>query len=257
MIRRHRRRGRLAEDAGVTPTARNILEWLGPYMEHEGLDAPRESARLARLIRTQDDPDKVLEEANRLIDGHGIEGIRIEGAYIDHYYFDIVATYVNTGDTYSATLLHESETGRFLLTTWGDWFEANERKYLPEEEEEEEDPDWDADLDEARRRGRRARDKAYFSPASGEEDGYGYAVKIDGIENDFPRLPFGRQLDAHQAVSRFKATARSEWISTKRRKGQRPLTEIKRWVKAVNPSQFYARWPTRVDDDSLEIWYTI
>jgi hypothetical protein len=149
--RRPRRGARVAESAGVEPTAKNILEWLGPYMEHEGLDAPRESARLARLIdnvRTRRQAEEVLEEVNRVIRGHGVEAIRIEGAYIDNYHFDIVATYVNVGDSYAATLLHESETGNFVLTTWGDWVEAHEQEYLPEEEEDEEESDWDSDEDD-------------------------------------------------------------------------------------------------------------
>jgi hypothetical protein len=93
-------------------------------------------------------------------------------------------------------------------------------------------------------------------PYFGEMGHWGYAIKIDGIENDFPQLPPGRQIDALAAVKQFKTTAKSEWLSTKHRKGQRPLTEIKRWIKAVQPSQFYARWPTDVDDDSVQIWYT-
>jgi hypothetical protein len=93
-------------------------------------------------------------------------------------------------------------------------------------------------------------------PYFGEADHWGYAIQIDGIENSFPQLPIGRQIDGNNAVKQFKATAKHEWISTKRRKGQRPLAEIKRWIKAVQPSQFYARWRTDVDDDSTEIWYT-
>jgi hypothetical protein len=105
--------------------------------------------------------------------------------------------------------------------------------------------------------------KPYFSPASGERgdgfttgENYGYAVKIDGIENNFPSMPWGRQGDALKAVQQFKATAKKDWISTKRRDGRRPLAEVKKWVNSVQPDQFYARWPTKVDDDSLEIWYT-
>ena len=84
-----------------------------------------------------------------------------------------------------------------------------------------------------------------------------YAIKIDGIDNDFLQLPLGRQVEAFQAIAAFKATAKSDWVSTKRRAGQRPLAEVKKWIKAVQPSQFYARWPTDVDDDSLQIWYTL
>jgi hypothetical protein len=107
-----------------------------------------------------------------------------------------------------------------------------------------------------RRYGHAVGARPYFSGASGEEDHWGYAVKIDGVENDFPRQPFGRQMEARAAVKQFQATAKRDWIGTKRRDGKRPLAEIKRWVKAVQPTQFYARWRTDVDDDSLEVWYT-
>ena len=106
-----------------------------------------------------------------------------------------------------------------------------------------------------RRYGHAASSKAYFSRADGI-DHWGYAIKIDGIQNDYPELPFGRQMDAWNAVKEFKATAKRDWIGTKARDGRRPLAEIKRWIKAVQPSQFYAKWPTNVDDDSVEIWYT-
>ena len=62
--------------------------------------------------------------------------------------------------------------------------------------------------------------------------------------------------EGYEAVKRFKETAKSSWIGTKRRDGRRPLTEVKKWIKAVQPSQFYAKWPTDVDDDSVQIWYT-
>ena len=103
--------------------------------------------------------------------------------------------------------------------------------------------------------------KAYFGSPSGADDfggrdHHGYAIKIDGIDNAFPTLPPGRQMDAQAAIQQFKATAKTDWISTKLRKGQRPLAEVKRWIKAVQPDQFYARWSTDVDDDSVQIWYT-
>jgi hypothetical protein len=111
--------------------AKDILEGLGKYLEHEGHDAARESARIARLIASannSDKVDKVLEEVNRLTDANGIEPIN--GDYhVDNFYHDIVALYVNMGDTYETTLLYETDKDRFLVTSWGDWVEHNERKY--------------------------------------------------------------------------------------------------------------------------------
>jgi hypothetical protein len=69
-----------------------------------------------------------MDLANELLDGHGIEAIRGE-YHVDNYYFDTVALYVNMGDTYNATLFYETDTGRFKVTTMGDWVEKNQRKY--------------------------------------------------------------------------------------------------------------------------------
>lgn len=100
--------------------AKNIQEWLH-------LDA-QQARYLAKVVRNENDPDVTLEAANALMNAHGIEAIR--GDYhVDNYYYDIVALYVNTGDTYNPTLLYETDTDRFTLTTLGDWVERNERKY--------------------------------------------------------------------------------------------------------------------------------
>ncbi len=40
-----------------------------------------------------------------------------------------VAEYVNTGDTYSATILYCYETRTFRLTTFGDFYERNVRRF--------------------------------------------------------------------------------------------------------------------------------
>lgn len=124
--------------------ARDILEGLGPYMKHEGHDAPRESARIARMIasagRSGKKAEAVLEEVDKLIDGHGVEAIRDENAY-DSYYGDVIAEYVNTGDAYSATLLYDVREHTFHVTSYGDWYEAYEadQEEEPEEEDEEEE----------------------------------------------------------------------------------------------------------------------
>lgn len=76
--------------------------------------------------------EEVMQRANELLGGHGVEAIRVEGAYVDNYHFDIVATYVNMGDTYNGTIVHDSENNSFHLTTYGDWLEQYENEYPPE-----------------------------------------------------------------------------------------------------------------------------
>jgi len=107
------------------PHKKTIIEWFGRYFEHEGLPVESTAAELAKKIKETRDPDKVLDFANGVLHGHGIESIRGE-YHVDNY---IVALYVNMGDTYAATLLFETDTRRFLVTTWGDWVERHQKKY--------------------------------------------------------------------------------------------------------------------------------
>lgn len=72
------------------------------------------------------DDELTLCAANALLDGYGVEVIN--GRWVDHYHQTIQAAYVNNGDTYAPTLLLDHETQRFLLTSWGDWVERNERR---------------------------------------------------------------------------------------------------------------------------------
>lgn len=67
--------------------------------------------------------EKVMKALNELLSGYGDEGLRIEGAHIDNYHYDIVASYVNQGDTYDATILLDHKRNKYRLTSWGDFVE--------------------------------------------------------------------------------------------------------------------------------------
>ena len=75
--------------------------------------------------------DAALELMNKFLGASGVEAIRGSGAHVDRYYYDIVALYVNTGDTYSMTLLYDTDKDKFEVTSWGGWVEAMEasRRY--------------------------------------------------------------------------------------------------------------------------------
>lgn len=62
------------------------------------------------------------DAANTLLEGHGVEAIRCPSR-------GLLAVYVNTGDTYSTTLLCHIPTGAWRVTTWGDYVEAFERRH--------------------------------------------------------------------------------------------------------------------------------
>ena len=91
----------------------------------------RKACQLA-LRRTAHLPDNDrLEAINTLLRGFGTEAIR--GEWQNGYWCDIVATYVNFGDTYSTTVIHQrgdwsGARSRFYVSTMGDFVERNEKK---------------------------------------------------------------------------------------------------------------------------------
>lgn len=89
----------------------------------------------------------------------------------------------------------------------------------------------------------------------GEIDGYLYAVQIEGVNPRFAQAAFGRQLDDLRLIEAWKNGAKKDWVSTKPRKGQKPLPELKKWLASVGPREFYAKWDLRVDDDTRVIYF--
>lgn len=69
--------------------------------------------------------DCKLSALNELLGMFGAEAVREECAW-DRYYGDCVAEYLNTGDSYAATLVLDHQRGKWLLTTWGDFVESRE-----------------------------------------------------------------------------------------------------------------------------------
>jgi len=67
-----------------------------------------------------------MEALNELIDGYGVEAVNHESNW-DRYWGNAIALYVNTGDTYSPTILYSIADQQFELTTWGDFYESFEQ----------------------------------------------------------------------------------------------------------------------------------
>lgn len=86
-------------------------------------DNERVNDRLSDRYARQSRQEKMLIAFDALFDCHGIEAIRVEGAWVDNYHGDVIASYVNTGDTYCLTLVLDHETGELILTSYGDWLE--------------------------------------------------------------------------------------------------------------------------------------
>lgn len=90
------------------------------------LDPADASAACARWVRDCYHVPPWRERAayavNALLGGHGVEGITDASGRV-------VATYVNMGDTYAATLLFNHATGTVYVTTVGDFVERWERRH--------------------------------------------------------------------------------------------------------------------------------
>lgn len=128
------------DEPAVTASTQRAASSLKKDLEQLKL-SPEDAAKLARACRkatSTEAVDEVLELANTLLDGYGIEPIQPENAYVDHYYQNIVALYVNMGDPYTGTLLYDTENEEFMVTSWGDFFENWEQEHADEVEEEEE-----------------------------------------------------------------------------------------------------------------------
>lgn len=80
------------------------------------------------ILANVDCEGQAMQDLNELLGGLGVEPIR-DPRDSD----DVIAEYINTGDTYSGTILRDIETGEFLLTTWGDWCEEWENKVCADE----------------------------------------------------------------------------------------------------------------------------
>lgn len=73
------------------------------------------------LAKTRD-RRKLLELANKIMEGHGVEG-----GFNQDFNHPVGCSYVNMGDTYNTTLiLHDS--GTITIGCWGDWVESQERR---------------------------------------------------------------------------------------------------------------------------------
>lgn len=76
-------------------------------------------------------PDRVTEQMealNELIDGFGIESIRIEDYWHSNYWQDVIGVYVNLGDTYILTIIYNVIDNQFEFTSWGDFYESKEQE---------------------------------------------------------------------------------------------------------------------------------
>lgn len=73
--------------------------------------------------------ESAMMEIDKILETHGVEAIR--GGEYDQggFWGDVVAIYANMGDSYVSTILYDVNGRKFMLTSYGDFVERNERKY--------------------------------------------------------------------------------------------------------------------------------
>lgn len=95
--------------------------------------SPENAKVITAAIRKADhsgdpsDVDEALEVANQILKGYGVEPLR--GEFRGGYYGDTEALYINFGDTYDNTLLYDTRTEKWFVTTWGDFVEKHPSRF--------------------------------------------------------------------------------------------------------------------------------
>lgn len=80
---------------------------------------PRTSAWCRQCYNPPSNNELTMAALDDLLEGNGVECIRHPDDSDN-----IIASYVNMGDTYDGTIVLDEESGDFVLTTWGDWYEG-------------------------------------------------------------------------------------------------------------------------------------
>lgn len=82
-----------------------------------------ESYYYLHLERGDTDNEMRLSALDELLETCGVEAIRTT-EFIDHYHGDTRASYLNTGDSYTPTILLDHRDLRWRLTSWCDFVES-------------------------------------------------------------------------------------------------------------------------------------
>jgi len=76
------------------------------------------------------DVTAALELAASYLTDFGVTTCYEDRRWVSHYYQNIIAEYVNTGDTYTTTILYDTENQTLHVTSLGDWYEEWEAKMI-------------------------------------------------------------------------------------------------------------------------------
>lgn len=121
-------------------TANPIAITFGRYELENDLNISRHVAQkiyqTLRETRNERDVDNILNKVFSLWDEnslaivpYGLESVRCENCWRSEYWTDIVAVYINTGNTYTPTILYNVPEKSYEITSWGDFFEYHEKSH--------------------------------------------------------------------------------------------------------------------------------
>ena len=110
---------------GHGPSVKNISNGLRIHIEHakelkklmQGTHFPKNYDRGDTQV------EATMKYANKIMNAYGVEGLRDENAWVDRYWQNTIALYVNKGDTYITTLLYDTENDKYVITSWGNFYE--------------------------------------------------------------------------------------------------------------------------------------
>lgn len=86
---------------------------------------PKTDRWIRQCYHRPDDVSLQLLALNELIEGFGVEAIGTSPDFTSPPPFE----YINTGDTYNATIIRDNRKGRFFISTWGDVVETHPRLF--------------------------------------------------------------------------------------------------------------------------------
>jgi hypothetical protein len=117
---------RLVDELGITTEQAETIRGLirGEIRTKDTERFPASNTWFDSCLHEPKRVDRILACINETMEGFGVEAI-----YSSENDFWPAADYINTGDAYSTTILFSRETSAFQITSWGDFFEKNERRY--------------------------------------------------------------------------------------------------------------------------------
>ncbi len=114
------------------PSIKRITEGIGIKLaDIYGNDNVRPIVSAMKSImknaKTHKDVDLALDTFSDILHAHGVEAAN--GKYVDGYYREANLLYINFGDAYTPTIAYDTLEGEFLITSWGDFVEANSKRF--------------------------------------------------------------------------------------------------------------------------------